>query len=468
MTVVAAPDRAPDPRPRRTEPTAPSPRQEVTARQIRESSLMLAGRLLSLVVTFLTQVLTVRALSKSDYGAFAYALSVVLLLQWIVPLGLDRADTRFLAIYDERRDYPRLFGVLALETAVVTSLGAVAIAAVLGLRGLLAETLVSNSQAVALLAVMIGLAPLQALDVMVVNVFAVFAKPWSVFLRRYVLEPGLRFVVVAALVLGHRSVHFLATGYLVAGLVGVGLYGALLVRLLARQGLLQHFSLRRIVVPVREVLSFSLPLLLTNVVAVGATELAVVVLGHYRPTAAVAEFRAVQPFAAMNLVVMYSFTTLFTPVAARLFARGDRAGIRDLYWQTAAWIAVLTFPVLALTTAFARPLTVALLGARYADAANYLALLSVGCYLNAALGFNGLTVQILGRVRYVVVTTVARWCSCSVRTCCSCRGWGRWARSSRSSPPARCTTCSSRPGSVSAPASASSTAATPAPTSASG
>ena len=36
---------------------------------------------------------------------------------------------------------------------------------------------------------------IQALDWMVINVFAVFASPWSVFFRRYVLEPGLRLLV---------------------------------------------------------------------------------------------------------------------------------------------------------------------------------------------------------------------------------------------------------------------------------
>jgi O-antigen/teichoic acid export membrane protein len=377
-----------------------------TTGQIRGSSLMLAGRLLSLVVTFIAQVVTVRYLSKTDYGVFGFALSVVLILQWVVPLGLDRADTRFLALYDEHRDRARVLGVLVLEATIILALGSVAVAVAVAGRGVLGRTIVDNPQAASLLAVLVALAPLQALDTMVLNVFAVFARPWSVFLRRYVLEPGLRLTVVAAMVLGHRSVTFLAVGYLLAAVLGVGLYGVMMLRLLATRGLLTGMHVRDVRLPVRAVFGFALPLLVTSLVSVGTADLAVIVLGHFRPAAEVAAFRAVQPIAAMNLVVMYSFTTLFTPVAARCFARGDRAGIRDQYWQSAAWIAVLTFPVFLLTTAFAGPVTTTLLGSRYAGSAPYLVLLSAAYYVNAASGFNGLTVQLLGRVRYVLGTTL--------------------------------------------------------------
>jgi O-antigen/teichoic acid export membrane protein len=105
-------------------------------------------------------------------------------------------------------------------------------------------------------------------------------------------------------------------------------------------------------------------------------------------------------------VGVLSFTPLATPVAARMFARKDREGINNLYWQTAIWIAVLTFPVFALTFSLAQPVTETLYGSQYADSATYLTLLSLGYYFNAALGFNGLTLKVYGRLRYVVSINV--------------------------------------------------------------
>ena len=64
-----------------------------TTSHLRGSSLMLVGRVLSMVSTFVAQVIVVRYLTKEDFGHFAYAWSVVLLLQSVLALGLDRADT---------------------------------------------------------------------------------------------------------------------------------------------------------------------------------------------------------------------------------------------------------------------------------------------------------------------------------------------------------------------------------------
>ena len=51
----------------------------------------------------------------------------------------------------------------------------------------------------------------------------------------------------------------------------------------------------------------------------------------------------------------------------------------------------------------ASPLTVGMFGERYHGSGTILALLSLGYYCNAALGFNGLTLRVYGLVRYVVV-----------------------------------------------------------------
>src|SRR5690242_7213959 len=89
---------------------APAEPLEDHARQhVRGSSLMLVGRGLALGISFLVQVLTVRYLSKSDYGAYAYALTAINLGSMLALLCLDKALARFLPVYHEQQDYPRLW-----------------------------------------------------------------------------------------------------------------------------------------------------------------------------------------------------------------------------------------------------------------------------------------------------------------------------------------------------------------------
>jgi O-antigen/teichoic acid export membrane protein len=101
-----------------------------------------------------------------------------------------------------------------------------------------------------------------------------------------------------------------------------------------------------------------------------------------------------------------SFGVLFTPAAARMFARNDREGVNNLYWQNAVWTAIGSFPVFVLTFSVARSLTLLLYGERYEDSAIILALLSFAYYFNAALGQNGLTLKVFGKVRYIVIINV--------------------------------------------------------------
>ncbi len=353
-------------------------------------------------VNFLVQVLVVRHLSKGDYGAFAYALSALALAESFAVFGLDRAVTRFVPIYQERGEYPKVFGTLVMVMGGILGLGVAIVLLTLGLRG----SFTDDALAAQLVAIMILLAPVQAYDEALIGLFAVFAKPRSIFFRKHVLAPALRLAVVLLFVVFGGSVFFLTAGYVAAGLIGVVLYSLILWREMAALGLWRRFSWQTLQFPAREVLSFTVPLFTSDLVYVLIGSAGALLLGHFGGAEGVADFKVIQPAARLNQIVLTSFGLLFTPAAARLFARGDRAGINELYWRNAVWIAVMSFPIFVVTFSLARPLTVLLYGERYVGSAPYLAMLSLAFYFNAALGQNGLTLKVFGRVRYVVAVNL--------------------------------------------------------------
>jgi O-antigen/teichoic acid export membrane protein len=378
---------------------------------VRGSSLLLAGRALSLGLNFGAQVLIVRYLSKSDYGAFAYALSVASAAAVIVLLGLHKAVPRFLPIYRERADTRRMFGAIALAAVTVVGLGISVILLLHGLQSVLLGRAVNDPRSLALLLTLIVLTPVEALDHLLQGLLATFAGARAVFFRRHVLGPGLRIAAVALVLAVHGDVYLLAYAYMAGGAIGVAAYVAILLRTWSRQGLLARLRSDGLELPTREIFGYSMPLLTSEVMSVLKGSFVVVLLELLRNNTAVAEYRAILPVAKVNLVVFGSFSLLFIPVASSLFAKGDRESIHDLFWQTSTWIAVLSFPFLAATTTLAEPLTVLLFGARYASSADLLAVLAVGFYFNAALGANTATLRVFGRVRYLVVTDVLTGCA---------------------------------------------------------
>jgi O-antigen/teichoic acid export membrane protein len=265
---------------------------------------------------------------------------------------------------------------------------------------------VHDPSTVRVVLILIFLAPLEALDQVFVSLFAVFSKPRAIFFRKYLFTPGLRLAVVVALALTGSSVSFLAVGYLAAGVVGLIVYVLVFVRVLRERGLLEHWQLRNLVLPYRAVFSFSLPLITGELALLSLNVGGVLVLGYFHPAAEVASYRAVFNPARLNTAVLGSFMPMFLPLAARLFARADIDGLRRAYWHTAAFVAVLTFPVFALTGPLASDVTVLLFGESYADSGVVLALLSIGYYFSAVLGFNTYTLQVFERIRFLVCVNV--------------------------------------------------------------
>jgi O-antigen/teichoic acid export membrane protein len=379
-------------------------------RQIRGSSLLLSGRVISLGLNLLTQVLIVRTLSKEGYGVFAYALSVATIGEGIVGLGLHRAIARYVPIFDEDGDRSRMLGTIVLALGATLGAGLAAVLLVLGLRATLVGDLAAHESAIPVLIILSFLAPLQGVDRILLGLFSVFGRARAIFVRRFLLGPVLRLLVVGALLWRGGGVEFLAVGYVAAGAIGIAVYGAVLVSFLRARRILAPGAWREMRIPAREIFTFALPLLTTEIVFVGINHADSIMLGQMAGPEDVASLRAVYPVARLNQVVLEMFAILFTPLAARLYRRQDWEGIRQLYWRTATWIAVLSFPLFAATFSLARPLTTSLFGERYAGSAVLLALLTFGYYAHAALGPNGMLLNVYRLLRYAVIVNIVALC----------------------------------------------------------
>ncbi|HEX2470333.1 MAG TPA: flippase [Candidatus Limnocylindrales bacterium] len=378
-----------------------------TRRQLRGSSVLLVGRVLSVVLNLVTQVAIVRYLSTSDYGAFAYALATVALVGGLLGLGFDRAISRFLPIYDEQADHARFLGTAGLVVGIILGLGGAVILLVVGLQATLLGHLIDDPLAILIVVIMIFLAPIEALDGVLTDFFAVFSSARTIFVRRYILAPSLRLTVVILLILTGRDVVFLAAGYVIAGGVGILLYLTLVPGILRQAGVMDDLRARRIDIPFREIVSYTFPLLTMDIVLLSISSFDALLVGNVHGTTEVAELRVVDSTARLNSIVFQTFSILFIPTAARFFARNDRAAMGDMYWRTAAWMAVLSFPVFALTFSLAQPITILLFGERYASSAVILALVSTARYIDAAFGANGATIRIFGGIKEIVVVNLA-------------------------------------------------------------
>jgi O-antigen/teichoic acid export membrane protein len=374
----------------------------VERKQLRGSGLLLAGRGISVALTTLSQVLIVRHLATNDFGAWAYALAVVMFWQSAANLGFHEAVTRFVPIYHERGEYPKLFGTIVLCCGFILLSSALVVLTFYAWPDKVLALVHQQGSNLKVLFVLIFLVPAEALDTLLMGLFASLVGAGSIFARRHLVSPLLKLLVVLLLIGLHAGVLFLAYGYLFTTIAGIAVYSWILVRHLHREGMLARFSLRGMRLPMREVFSFTVPMVSSDLLALLIQSVAVFLLGYYHGMREVAFYRVVLPAAAMNQTVAITSALLYLPAAARLFAAGDYPGLRHLYWRTATWVATLSLPIFAATYVFARPMTVLLYGSRYADAGILLAILAVGYYYDVLFGFNGLTLKALNKLTLFV------------------------------------------------------------------
>lgn len=379
-----------------------------TRRQIRGSALLLGGQVVATVINLATQVLIVRYLAKAEFGGFAYALAVASVAEVVTGLGLRRAVSRQIPVYEERGEFEKAAGTLVFVLVTVLLLGTAIVVIIVGLRGLIAGSL--PPPAPTLVGILVILAPLQALATLLDGVYAVYTRPLAIVLRRLVLAPLLRLSVVGLVVTSGSGVELLAAGYVTVALLALSVYAVMLPRTLREQELWSYLRGREWTFPIREVLAFTAPLLTIEFATAVVNTAGPLLLGLLATATDVAELRAVLPVALTMSYLLSAFMHLFTPLAARLYARGERDELNRLYWQTAAWSSVVTYPLFLVASGMAEPLTTLLFGERYEDAAVVLAILAVGLYATAATGPNDVLLTVFGRIRYVVVTNLLTIC----------------------------------------------------------
>lgn len=379
----------------------PSPHGE-TKRHVRGSSLMLIGRVLSLAINFVVQVLIIRYLSKEGFGAFAYGYSMATLGARILPLGVTKAVSRFLPIYHEHERLSQIKGSLFLAFATIVTTGSLLIGMVFSLRNVINGVIVTDTLSLSVLMIIISLAPLIALENLCEKLMAVFGRVKSLFFRRFLLTPLLRLVAVGALIASQGNAVFLAGAYVASTFVGVLVSVHVLRTVMREDHVLSQIRQAKSEIPAKRLYRFGIPLLSSDIVFGLRTSLVIVLLEIYHGTVGVAAYRAILPLARLNQVVFDSFRLLYVPTASRMLARGQTLEISQLFWHSTAWIAILTFPVLLLSFSLATPATIWLFGGEYASSGPVLSIIAIGLYVNSAFGFNRLTLHVFDRVKTVM------------------------------------------------------------------
>ena len=357
------------------------------------ATLMLFVGSLGSFSRLLEQILIGRVLSAGAYGRVNVGIAVLGIAATIATLGMTSGVPRYMSRFSDDRDVRGAWLTGALVTGIAATALTLALLPNLGRVGAQFAEPIS--------AELLGLFVLSIPFVtgMRIAVGAIRGRENTIY-RTYVRDLFYNISRVGLLaVLLFAGFGAIAAGYayLLSAIAALVVAYYLFNRLFPIVGPFELHS--------REMLAYSLPLVVSSTVSILLSQIDTVMLGALVPSAAVGVYSAAYTLAAGVPVITSSFGFLYFPLTSRLDAGGQRDEINRLYKVTTKWVFVVAFPAVLLLTVFADNVLVAVFD-DYARGATALAIVAAGFFTSAAYGRSQDTLSAFGYTTYILAINV--------------------------------------------------------------
>lgn len=360
------------------------------------ASLVMIGGLVGAVSRLVERVIVGRALSPEIYGELSIGIAILTFSTTIAQAGLNQGIPRFMSRYSDETDRRGtwLTGLL-VASAIGVLVAGVLFVAVEDVTALLFET----PDSIELLYLFIAAIPfVVGQNMAIAGIRGHENTRYRTYTKDLLYPLGRIGLLVAFLALGYGII---AAGYayLLAAIATCAIAHLLLDRLVPLVG-----SVR---LHVREMVTFSVPLIVSTVLAVLLSRTDTLMVAYFRTSYEVGQYNAAYPIASGMLVVLTAFGFMYLPVASRLDANGERESIDRIYTVTTKWIYVVTFPAFVALVLFPVDVMRIVFGSGYTEAAAVLPILAVGFFLSAGVGRNRETLSALGETQYIMLANGA-------------------------------------------------------------
>lgn len=370
--------------------------KESALRQIiRGAGLVLIGTGFAMLFQFFTKMVIARHFLPSAYGTYSLAFVIFNMFLILSSLGITNGVPREIA-YSLRTNSETLPHIIISALVIVSVSGVFFSMTLFFGANLLVTNLFDSTSLGKILRIMsLALAP-QLLINILVSITRGFGSVKERVLFLNLLQPGiyLGFVILVT----SLNIDFLAlfTLYVISVLLVFVFFMFYLVtfrRNIFRRFLVSgDFSLYI----TKNLLRFSLPLLISSIVAylLGWTD--TLMLGHYLSSRDVGIYNAASPIAQLLTVMMVSAVYLYLPIATDIYAQGDIGGLNEIYKTITKFIFVLSVPMFLISMAFSKVVISYIFGSAYIGASKILLILSVGMIISVILGMNSTSLIVVG------------------------------------------------------------------------
>lgn len=362
-------------------------------RALGKSGLVIfAGTFLEIGISFLAKLIVARSLLSFGYGEVAIGLTILTVLAIVTRLGLDNGVARIAPRYEgaNRRDvYLTIYSSLAISTllgSLVLLLLAENLAGFLGNPGL--------APVFQVIAVGVPSIPLMRISIGVVRAEGQSAPKVIV---QNLAHPITRIGFVAAVALTGASPIRIAMAYVASHWFAALLATGFALRASNILAISDRWAPRH-----REVLRFSLPLMLSASMAFVMGNTDNLMIQYFRNSGAVGIYDIAYTLGQTLTIALGAFSFLFLPNVSKLHAEEKWDEIHHLYQLVTKWIIFITLPGFLLFTVFPNAIIRNTFGPNYVDGAPVLVIIAMTYFVRAGVGPNSGLLEAVGETDYIL------------------------------------------------------------------
>lgn len=352
------------------------------------TGISFGGKMTSTGMKYLTQVALASFLGAETFGLYSLGIVIYQLGELLARMGLESGAVRYISIHHSTGDKARLKGVL-LQSLGLPFLSGVFLGSLLFLiSDNIAQGIFGQPELTPILRLFAIALPLGAS--MTVGAFASTGfqlTKYKVYIRELLFPLFNLLLVIGFCVMGMQL-----WGATVAWLLSVGL--ALAATFYFLVSIFPEIVDTRLlpIFEIKQLLTFSIPLSFGSFLWLILLWTDILMLGYFRSAAEVGVYRVASQTALLMVLFSSSVITIFAPMIADFYSRGDFQQVSMLFQTAIRWSLSLTLPIFLILSVAGQDI-LTLFGKEFK--AGWLPLVILAAGQLARAGAGGLAVQML-------------------------------------------------------------------------
>jgi O-antigen/teichoic acid export membrane protein len=372
---------------------------------VKGAVVALFGSVLGLFLVFLGRVIIARYLTVAEYGIFSLSFVILNILAVVSLMGLEKGITRQIAFFTEKKDKAKV-GAIIRSSILITFVASLVCGIILFFLSDILATSVFQTPGlgIALKIFSFGL-PFFTLLLLLVSIYRGFDRADVKFYFSDLLRNVFFVVFLGLSILFQLPLEVVLSGFVLS--VAISCTGIIILYLrkpLTPSPDAKARSLRR---PAKELLFFSMPLLVSALFLIVLSWTDTISLGYFWTVQEVGIYNAALPIAQFVPILLNGMAYIYLPVVSKLYSQNKLDEIRRMYVITTKWVFSLTYPLVLVVVLFPRPVLNLLFGADYVAGSTALQILVIGFFVHTFLGLNASTLLSLGETKYLMWSSIA-------------------------------------------------------------